>query len=75
MPYHYTTESDVVYIYLIINFNEKVKFFLTLVLKRMNFDTSLPMFIIYRASFGTISIGIREITLAAWEDKITINHQ
>lgn len=74
MPYHYTTESDVVYIYLIINFNES-QIFLTLVLKRMNFDTSLPMFIIYRASFGTISIGIREITLAAWEDKITINHQ
>lgn len=34
----------------------------------------LPLFI-FRASFGTISIGIREITLTAREDKITINHQ
>lgn len=73
MPYHYTTESDVVYIYLIINFNEKVKFFSTGV-EAHEFWHNLPMFIIYRASFCTVSIGIREITLAAWQDKITINH-
>lgn len=75
MPYHYTTESDVVYIYLIINLNEKSIFFYTGVeVHELWHKSILPMFI-YIASFGTISIGIREITLTAWEDKITINHQ
>lgn len=46
MPYHYTTESDVVYIYLIINLNEKSFFFYTGVEAHELWHKSiLPMFI------------------------------